>query len=203
VTQVLVDRDDPEFRAPSKPIGTHMDRATAERLARLHGWTVREEPGRGWRRVVASPAPKRIVDLAPIRELLGAGFIVVACGGGGIPVVEDAAGDLVGVEAVIDKDFASAMLAHDLDAALFLIATEVERVAIDFGKPGQRWLDRLTVAEARRHLADGQFPKGSMGPKVEAILSFLTGGGREGLITNTAGIGRALRGETGTRFVTG
>jgi carbamate kinase len=164
---------------------------------------VREERGRGWRRVVASPAPRRIVDLAPIKELLGAGFIVVACGGGGIPVFEDAAGDLVGIEAVIDKDLASGMLAHDLDAALLLISTEVERVAVNFGKPDQRWLDRVTVAEARRHLADGQFPKGSMGPKVEAILGFLTGGGREGLITNIASIGRALKGETGTRFVAG
>ena len=201
VTQVLVSRDDPDFAHPSKPIGSHMDEAVAKRLAAEHGWTVREEPGRGWRRVVASPLPLAIVDIDPIRHLVGAGYIVIACGGGGIPVVEDDNGDLQGVEAVIDKDFSSGLLACDLGAEMFMISTEVEQVAINFAKPDQRWIDRMTVSEARRHDAEGQFPRGSMGPKVKAIIVYLEAGGGRGLITNLPNIGRALAGETGTWIV--
>lgn len=201
VTQVLVDQGDPAFAEPSKPIGSHMDEARARRLSAEYGWQVREEPGLGWRRIVPSPKPLAIVDIEPIRELVGAGYVVIACGGGGIPVVEDEGGRLEGVEAVIDKDDSSCLLALALGARLLVISTEVEKVAIDFGTPEQAWLDRLTPAEARRHLAAGQFPAGSMGPKVEAMVAFVEGGGAEGIITDIPNLGRAIAGETGTRFV--
>jgi carbamate kinase len=201
VTQVLVDRNDPAFQNPTKPIGSWMDEETARRRAAEQGWVVREDAGRGWRRVVPSPRPRRIIELPAIRALLEDGFVVIAVGGGGIPVVEDETGDLVGVEAVIDKDLASALLAIELRADLFLISTAVEKVALDYGKPTQRWLDRLTASEARRHLAEGQFPPGSMGPKIEAILQYLDHGGKAALITDPPHIPAALRGETGTWFV--
>ncbi len=203
VTQVLVDRGDPAFAAPSKPIGSHMDEATAHRHAAEHGWDIREEPGRGWRRIVASPSPRAIVDIKAIRHLVEAGFIVICCGGGGIPVYEDVNGELHGIEAVIDKDFTSGLLASGLDAELLLITTEVEKVAINFGKPNQRWLDRMTVSEARAYLKDGQFPPGSMGPKIEAVLEFLERGGRSALITNPANVAQAFDGKTGTHMVRG
>lgn len=201
VTEVLVDHDDPAFADPTKPIGSHLDEARAKELAAQQGWVVKDDAGRGWRRVVASPRPKRIVDLDAIRSLVEAGYLVVACGGGGVPVVEDADGSLGGVEAVIDKDLASSLLALALDADLFLVATAVERVAINFNRPTQRWLDRVSLSEAKRHLADDQFDKGSMGPKVEAMIAYLEAGGRAGMITNTENIGLALAGKTGTRFV--
>lgn len=201
VTQVLVDRNDPAFAEPSKPIGSHMDDATAHRLAREHGWEIREEPDRGWRRVVASPPPRAIVDINAIRHLVASGYIVIACGGGGIPVYEDTDGDLRSIEAVIDKDFASALLANELHAELLLITTEVEKVAVNFGRPDQQWLDAMTASEARAHLADGQFPPGSMGPKIEAVLEFIDRGGKSALITNPANVARALAGETGTRIL--
>jgi carbamate kinase len=201
VTQVLVDRNDPAFQNPTKPIGSWMDEETARRRAAEQGWVVREDAGRGWRRVVPSPLPRRIIELPAIQALLEDGFVVIAVGGGGIPVVEDETGDLVGVEAVIDKDLASALLAIELRADLFLISTAVEKVALDYGKPTQRWLDRLTASEARRHLAEGQFPPGSMGPKIEAILQYLDHGGKAALITDPPHIPAALRGETGTWFV--
>jgi len=200
VTQTLVDRDDPAFSNPTKPIGSHFDEATARRIAGEQGWTVKEDAGRGWRRVVPSPRPKRIVELDEIRFLAAAGYLVIACGGGGIPVIEDASGDLVGVEAVIDKDFASSLLARDMGAELLLVSTGVEKVAINFNTPQQQWLDHLSLDEARRLYAEDQFDKGSMGPKVKAIIEYLEGGGREGLITDPKNIGRALRGETGTRL---
>ncbi len=203
VTQVLVDRDDPSFAEPTKPIGSYMDEATAARRQDEHGWVVRQEGERGWRRVVPSPAPHAIVDIEPIRLLRDAGLIVIACGGGGIPVIEDEDGDLQGVEAVIDKDFSSCLLARDLGAELFVIATEVERVALDFGTDDQRWLDRLTLSEARRHLAAGQFPAGSMGPKVEAMISFVEATGKMGVITDCPSLDRAASRETGTCFVPG
>jgi len=203
VTQTLVDIADPAFADPTKPIGSHMDEARAKELALQQGWTVKPDAGRGWRRVVPSPRPKRIVDHAAIGELARAGYFVVACGGGGVPVIEDEAGDLVGVEAVIDKDFASSLLARSIAADLFLVSTGVERVAIDWGKPTQRWLERMTAAEARRHLADDQFDKGSMGPKVQAAVDFVTGGTGEALITSPEAIPRALAGVTGTRIVDG
>jgi carbamate kinase len=202
VTQVEVDGDDPAFAAPSKPIGSFMTAEEAERRRAAEGWDVVEDAGRGWRRVVASPRPVRIVEIDAIRSLLDAGFVVVGVGGGGIPVVADSGGDLHGVAAVIDKDFASALLAAELSADLFLISTSVERVALDFGTADQRWVDRLTVDEARSRLEEGRhFARGSMAPKIEAVISFLEAGGKEALITNPVNIERALAGETGTRIV--
>jgi carbamate kinase len=204
VTQVLVDRADPALRNPTKPIGAQMDAETAQSLAEKLGWVVQEDAGRGWRRVVGSPKPKRIIELDIIRGLVAEGHIVIACGGGGIPVVEDAQGNIEGMEAVIDKDFASALLAHDLNADLFVVSTGVEKVAINYNKPDQRWLEKITLSEAKRYLAEGQFPKGSMGPKIEAIASFLEAGGeRSAIITNPPNLGRALSGATGTHIVPG
>ncbi len=201
VTQTLVDRNDPAFADPSKPIGSHMDEETAKRLARRQGWIVKEDAGRGWRRVVPSPLPKTIMELAAIKSLAQAGFVVIACGGGGIPVMEDEQGNLNGVEAVIDKDLASSLLARGIGADLLMVSTGVEKVAINFNKPTRQWLDRMTVAEAKKHYADNQFDKGSMGPKIQAVIEFLEGGGQTGLITNPENIGRALAGETGTFIV--
>ena len=201
VTQVLVDPNDPAFRNPTKPIGAHMTEDVANSLANDFGWIVREDAGRGWRRVVASPMAQQIIERDIIEALIDLGCIVIACGGGGIPVLRDAQGDLQGLEAVIDKDFASSLLARDLGAELFVVSTGVEKVAVDFGKRTQRWLERITLAEARRYLAEGQFPKGSMGPKIEAIISFLEGGGTRALITNPPNLGRALSGATGTHIV--
>jgi carbamate kinase len=201
VTQVLVDRNDPAFQKPSKPIGSFMDEPAASQHRQKDGWAVVEDAGRGWRRVVASPLPKRIVEEAAIRSLIDAGFVVISAGGGGIPVVEDDQGNLTGIEAVIDKDFAGSLLAASLKADLFLISTAVEKVALHYNKPEQRWLDQLTLAEARRHLADGHFAKGSMGPKIEAIIKYLEQGGKQALITDPVNIERALEGKTGTRIV--
>ena len=201
VTETLVDRHDPAFRDPMKPIGSHMDEAKAKALAAAQGWVVKEDAGRGWRRVVASPTPKKIVDYQAIERLARAGFVVIGCGGGGIPVIEDENGQLRGIEAVIDKDLASSLLARSIGADLFLLSTGVERVAVDFNTPRQRWLDRMTVAEARRHYSEDQFDKGSMGPKIQALIEFLEAGGKQGLITNPPNIGRALAGQTGTLVV--
>ena len=203
VTQVLVDPADPAFADPVKPIGSYMDEATAQARAKELGWIVKEDAGRGFRRVVASPLPKGIVEIDEIDHLVNAGYVVIACGGGGIPVFRDAAGDLEGVEAVIDKDLASSMLAHELDADLLLISTGVPQVAIAFGRPEQRWLDRITRAEAEAYLAAGEFAEGSMAPKIRAIIGYLDRQGRQGLITDPHSIGRALRGETGTWVVAG
>jgi carbamate kinase len=201
VTQVLVDRNDPAFQKPTKPIGSFMDESAAKGHRERDGWSVVEDAGRGWRRVVASPIPVRIVEEAAIRSLIEAGFVVISTGGGGIPVVEDERGDLVGVEAVIDKDFAGSLLASSLKADLFLISTAVEKVALHYKKPDQRWLDRMTLAEAKGYLQEGHFAKGSMEPKIRAIINYLERGGHEALITDPENIERALRGETGTRIV--
>jgi carbamate kinase len=201
VTQTLVDRNDPAFSNPTKPIGSHMEEARAKQLAKKYHWTVREDAGRGWRRVVPSPKPQAILETAVIRNLAAQGFVVVACGGGGIPVIEDEGGELRGVEAVIDKDLASSLLARSMEADILVLPTGVEKVALDFNKPTQRWLDRMTLAEACKHQADGQFDPGSMGPKIAALVDFVGGGGRMGLITNPPNLSRALRGETGTRLV--
>ncbi len=201
VTQTVVDRNDPAFADPTKPIGSHMDEARAKELAAKYRWTVRDDAGRGWRRVVPSPRPKAIIETDAIRKLANDGYVVVSCGGGGIPVIEDAAGDLKGVEAVIDKDLASSLLARSMGADTLILPTGVEKVALDFNRPTQRWLDRMSVAEAKRHHAEDQFDKGSMGPKVAALIDFVGGGGTLGLITNPPNIARALRGETGTRVV--
>ena len=201
VTQVVVDRRDPAFENPIKPIGSHMEEARAKELAAKYHWTVREDAGRGWRRVVPSPKPVAIIEMEIIRSLARDGHVVVACGGGGIPVVESENEDLVGVEAVIDKDLASSLLARSMGADALVLPTGVEKVALDFNKPTQRWLDTMTLAEARRHQADQQFDPGSMGPKVAALIDFVGGGGRLGLITNPQNVARALRGETGTRVI--
>jgi carbamate kinase len=200
ITQTLVDHDDPAFQHPTKPIGSFMDESTAQGHAKADGWTVIEDAGRGWRRVVPSPLPQKIVEFDAIMALIHAGFTVIASGGGGIPVIERD-GHLEGVEAVIDKDYAAATLARDLKADLFLITTAVDKVALNFGKPDQQLLDTLTLAEAKKYLAEGHFKPGSMGPKVQAIIWFLEAGGKEALITSSENIERALAGETGTRFV--
>ena len=201
VTQVLVDRNDPAFADPAKPIGSHMDEETARRRAAELGWIVREDAGRGWRRVVASPLPQGIVEIDEIEHLVSAGYVVIACGGGGIPVFQGDDGDLQGVEAVIDKDLASSMLARELNADLFVISTGVPRVAINFGRPDQRWLEQLTRAEAETYLAQGHFAEGSMAPKIRAIIAYLDRPGRRGLITDPPNIGRALAGQAGTVLV--
>jgi carbamate kinase len=201
VTQTLVDRNDPAFQKPSKPIGSFMDESTAAKRRDADGWAVVEDAGRGWRRVVPSPIPVRIIEQAPIQTLIRAGFVVISTGGGGIPVVEDEAGNLTGVEAVIDKDFGAAILASDVGADLFLITTAVEKVALNYNKPNQQWLDRMTLAEAKRYLAEGHFAKGSMEPKIRAIIQYLERRGKEALITNPENIERALAGKTGTRIV--
>lgn len=201
VTQTVVDRADPAFTNPTKPIGSHMDEARAKDLALKYRWTVRDDAGRGWRRVVPSPRPTAIVETEVIQQMAGAGYVVVACGGGGIPVIVDDNGDFSGVEAVIDKDLASSLLARSLCADALVLPTGVEKVALDFNKPTQRWLDRMTLAEAKRYAAEDQFDKGSMGPKVAALIDFVEGGGKLGLITNAPNLPRALRGETGTRVV--
>ncbi|HXZ83089.1 MAG TPA: carbamate kinase [Acidimicrobiales bacterium] len=201
VTQVEVARDDPAFASPSKPIGSFMDEAEARRRAEQDGWDVVEDASRGWRRVVASPHPVRIVEIAAIKSLVEAGVIVIGVGGGGIPVVADAEGDLLGVEAVIDKDLGCSLLARDLDAELFLISTSVEKVALDFGSPAQRWVDHLTLAEARRCLAEGvHFAPGSMAPKIEAIIEYLEHGGEHAIVTDPPNLARALTGRAGTHF---
>jgi carbamate kinase len=203
VTQVEVDTHDPAFSNPTKPIGSFLDDEAAARR-RADGWTVVEDAGRGNRVVVASPLPKRIVELPAVRTLADAGFVVITVGGGGIPVVADEQGMLHGVPAVIDKDFASSLLATELGADVFTIATAVEKVALDFGKPEQRWVDRMTVAEAKRYLADGtHFAAGSMAPKIEACILFLEQGGREAIITDPEHLRAAVHGEAGTHIVQG
>lgn len=200
VTQVLVDRNDPAFQNPSKPIGSFMDEDTALGKRDAEGWVVVEDSGRGWRRVVPSPLPKRIIQADAIQALVAEGFVVVGVGGGGIPVVEDQEGNLLGVEAVIDKDFASSLLADNIGADLLLISTAVEKVALNFNQPDEIWLDQMTLSEAKTYLAEGHFAKGSMKPKMEAVVNFLEGGGSEALITNPENIKRAIVGETGTRI---
>lgn len=203
VTQVEVSRDDPAFASPTKPIGSFMQADEARRRAAEEGWVVASDANRGWRRVVASPYPRRIVEIDAIRSLLDGGFVVVSAGGGGIPVAPDAAGGpaLRGVPAVIDKDLAAALLARELGADLLVISTGVEKVALHFGTPEQVWLDEVTFDEAKSYLADGtHFAPGSMAPKIEAVLDFLAGGGERAIITNPHNLSRALAGETGTRF---
>lgn len=201
VTQVRVDKDDPAFQNPTKPIGGFMEEHEAKERAAKGGWTVVEDAGRGWRRVVPSPIPQEIIELDAVRELLEAGIVTVTVGGGGIPVIRNEDGDLQGVAAVIDKDYASSLLARSIGADLLLISTAVEKVYLNFNKPGQKPINVMTVAEARRYTDDGHFAKGSMLPKIKAIIWFLEAGGREAIITNPENIARALQGETGTRIV--
>ncbi len=202
VTQVEVSADDPAMINPSKPIGTFLEEAEAKQRQEDEGWVVMEDAGRGWRRVVASPQPKRIVEIDVIRQLMDAGVVVICVGGGGIPVVADEKGDLYGVAAVIDKDLASALLASEINADLLIISTAVEKVALWFGTPEQVWVDSFTLAEVKQYLDDGgHFAEGSMAPKMRAVVQFLEAGGKEALITNPENLERALAGETGTRIV--
>lgn len=201
ITQVLVNKNDSAFSHPSKPIGGFMDQAEAMRRKTEMDWSVVEDAGRGWRRVVASPMPEEIVELPTIKAVLGHGIIVITVGGGGIPVINVGDGEYRGTAAVIDKDFASSLLAREVKADLFLIATAVEKVAVNFGKPNQQWVDRMTLAEAKKYLAEGtHFAKGSMAPKIQAIVQYLESGGKHAIITNPENLGRALRGETGTHI---
>jgi carbamate kinase len=202
VTQVEVDASDPAFGSPSKPIGSFMDEAEATKRRDEEGWDIKEDAGRGWRRVVASPAPMRIIELDVIEQLLDAGVATIAVGGGGIPVVTNESGDLEGIAAVIDKDLASALLASQVDADLLLISTAVEQVALNFGKPNEEWVSQFTLAEVKQYLAEGShFAEGSMAPKMRAVVQFMEAGGKEALITNPQNLERAMAGETGTRIV--
>jgi carbamate kinase len=202
VTQVLVDKEDPAFRSPTKPIGGFMEEADARKRESELGWNIVEDAGRGWRRVIASPLPKEVVELQAVKTLIGAGVVVITVGGGGIPVIDIGERTLRGIAAVIDKDFASSLLAQLIGADLFLISTAVEKVGLNFGKPDQKWLDRITLSEAKKYLAEGtHFAKGSMAPKIQAIVWFLEMGGKQAIVTNPENIGRALRGETGTWIV--
>jgi carbamate kinase len=201
VTQTLVDKNDPAFQNPTKPIGSFMDEEDAKMRAEKDGWIVVEDAGRGWRRVVPSPRPIRIVEAEAIHTLLKAGISAVGVGGGGIPVIEDENGNLKGVEAVIDKDFGSALLAKMVDADLFVISTAVEKVALNFNTPDEVLLDKMTVAEAKQYMDEGHFAPGSMLPKVKAIIQFLENGGKKALITDPEHIGEALEGKTGTWIV--
>ncbi|UCD42019.1 MAG: carbamate kinase [Chloroflexota bacterium] len=199
ITQVLVDKDDPAFKSPSKPIGSFMDQAEAQSRAEDMGWDVVEDAGRGWRRVVASPLPVEVVEFSSIKALVDAGTVVIAVGGGGIPVIDTGDRQFQGTAAVIDKDFASSLLAQLLNADLLLISTAVEKVALNFGKSNQEWIDHMTLAEVKQYLEEGShFAKGSMEPKMKAIVWFLESGGKQAIVTDPENIGRALKGETGT-----
>ncbi|MDI6868949.1 MAG: carbamate kinase [Coprothermobacterota bacterium] len=201
VTQVVVDRNDPSFKNPTKPIGGFMTEEEAKMRAEKEGWIVVEDAGRGWRRVVASPIPQRIVELEAVKTLIDAGVVTITVGGGGIPVIEDEEGNLKGVAAVIDKDYASSLLARSVGAELFVISTAVEKVYLNYNKPDQRAIDIMTVSEAKKYMQEGHFAKGSMLPKIQAIIWFLEAGGKKAIITNPENIARALKGETGTHIL--
>lgn len=201
ITEVEVDSDDPAFETPSKPIGSFMEEKDAQQRRREDGWAVVEDAGRGWRRVVASPFPRKIVELPAIRKLINAGVVTITVGGGGIPVVSNSEEDLQGVAAVIDKDFASALLAQSIDAKLFLISTAVEYVYLNFGEPEQEKIERMTVAEAKKYIEEEHFAEGSMLPKIKAAIGFLEETDGEVIITDPENIPRALQGETGTHIV--
>ena len=200
MTQVVVDADDPAFSRPTKPIGPFFSAGRARRLAEARGWSVAEDAGRGWRRVVPSPEPLEVVEWPQIRALLDEGQVVVACGGGGVPVIRRG-DDLVGVEAVIDKDLSAARLAELVEASTLLLLTGVERVAVDWGTPRERAIEAMTVDEARAHLTDGQFPAGSMGPKVEAAIRFVEAAGGQAVITSLERAADGLAGRAGTRIL--
>jgi carbamate kinase len=203
VTQVLVDRDDPAFDNPTKPVGPFYTKYRAQQLAREKKWTVVEDAGRGYRKVVPSPKP---IDVAPkwiIRDLVEAGRIVVAAGGGGIPVIINNRGLFEGVEAVIDKDYAASLIAREVKVDLFIILTGIERVYTNFGKPSQQEIPLMTVDEAQKHLEEGQFPPGSMGPKIQAAIDYIRAGGKEVLITKASHLKAALLKRSGTRIIQG
>lgn len=200
VTQVVVDRNDPGFTNPSKPIGVFYSEEEARKAEAEKGWTLKEDSGRGWRRVVASPEPVEIVEEEAIKTLVEKGMAVVAVGGGGIPVIRLENGDLQGTAAVIDKDRASCLLAKNLKADIFIISTAVPKVAINFNKPNQQFLDTMTVAEAKKYAAEGQFAPGSMLPKIEAAIDFLEHGGEKVIITMPEMLGDAIQGKAGTHM---
>lgn len=202
ITQVEVDSKDPAFQNPVKPIGSFMEEAEAMAKKDEEGWDVVEDAGRGWRRVVPSPLPKRVVEEPAIKQLIGGGTCVITVGGGGIPVVADESGQLQGVAAVIDKDYATSLLGNAIGAELLIISTAVEQVALNFGKANEIWLDKITLDEAKAYLAEGtHFAQGSMAPKMQAVIWFLERGGKKAIITTPENIARALRGETGTAIV--
>ena len=201
VTQVEVNPNDPGFTNPTKPVGYFYNEEDAKRLSAQLGWTMREDAGRGWRMVVASPSPKHICDISLIDGLAKLGNVVIAGGGGGVPVVRDSRGVRKGVEAVIDKDLTTAHMANVLGVEEMMILTAVSRVAVNFGKPDQRELDVITVSEAREYLHDGHFPAGSMGPKIEAAIKFIDGGGKRAIIAHLNEAMPALYGETGTHII--
>jgi len=203
LTEVEVDANDPAFKRPTKPIGPFFTRYRAEALERDLGWTMREDAGRGWRHVVPSPKPLHILNIRTVEKILDVAKVIIAAGGGGIPVVRGRDGQWRGIEAVIDKDFASALLAADLDADVYIVLTGVSKVALDYGKPSQQLIDRMTVAEAETYLADGQFPAGSMGPKIEAAIQFVRRSGKQVLITDVEHLRDALEGQDGTVIVAG
>ena len=201
LTLVRCNRADPAFDNPTKPIGSFLDDHTAQQRRNEGKTVVEDAAGRGWRRVVPSPLPVEIVEVQAIETLVESGAVVIATGGGGIPVVENDAGDLVGVEAVVDKDFASSLLANFIGVDLLLFATAVEKIALNFNTPDQLWLDKMTVAQAKQYTKEGHFAPGSMKPKIEASIRFIENGGKQALVTNTENISRALRGETGTLII--
>lgn len=201
ITQVEVSENDAAFLNPTKPVGPFFSEEEAKKMMELKGYIMKEDSGRGYRRVVASPRPVEIVEREAIKSLSSSGYLVVAAGGGGIPVVKNHDGLYHGIEAVIDKDYASALLALEIDADLLIILTGVEQVSINFGKPTQKNLDILDAEDAKKYMAEGQFPAGSMGPKIDAALSFVETSGGTALITSIDELKRAIKGETGTRIV--
>ncbi len=201
LTEVEVDPQDNAFRNPTKPVGPFFTRYRAETLSRDFGWVMREDAGRGWRKVVPSPRPARILNWELVGTLLEQASVVIAAGGGGIPVFRGRDNQWRGVEAVIDKDYASALLAAHLDAQLYIMLTGIHQVAVDFGKPNVRWLSQMTLEEARAYLEEGQFPAGSMGPKIQAAVDFVERSGREVLITDIDHLREALAGDAGTRII--
>lgn len=204
VTQVLVDANDPAFKNPTKPIGPFYAKEKADALKHeKKDWTIIEDSGRGYRRVVPSPIPKGIIEAHAIRTLVESGTIVVASGGGGIPVIRKEDGSITGVEAVIDKDLAGEVLAAEVGASIFMILTEVPKVSINYRKPNQIDLDKMTVSEAKGYFDEGHFAPGSMGPKVRAAIKFLEAGGKQVIITTPELAGKALKGEAGTHIVPG
>jgi carbamate kinase len=201
VTQTLVDRDDPSFEHPTKPIGSFMPEEEALANRKEYGWEVAEDAGRGFRRVVPSPIPREFIELDVIRLLVERGYTVIAAGGGGIPVVRNEAGDIKGVEAVIDKDLASSLLARQLGADTFIISTAVDSVYLNFGKENQKAISHATLAEMKQYLTEGHFKPGSMKPKIESIIQFLEGGGEKAIITSPENLLKAVKGEAGTTIV--
>ncbi len=198
VSQIVVDKDDPQMIDPSKPVGPFYSEEQARKMIDEKSWKMVEDAGRGWRRVVPSPIPQTVVEKKVIKRVVESGDVVIACGGGGIPVYIEEDGTYEGVDGVVDKDFATAVIAEEIGAKILVISTGVEKVAINFGKPDQKELDTMTIAECQKYLDEGQFPKGSMGPKIAAAVKFIEQGGDKVYITSPNKIAEALEGKTGT-----